>query len=76
MQKVQENRCQSCKKSDNIWEKYPPWEISPIWWKRGKFKDKFLRFLDDYYAQFEARTEKAKAAQEVQVTAITLNLKF
>jgi len=23
-------------------------------------------FLDDYYAQFEARTEKAKAAQEVQ----------
>ena len=30
MQKVQENSCQSCKKSDNIWGKYTPWEISPI----------------------------------------------
>ena len=31
MQKVQENSCQSCKKSDNIWGKYTPWEISPIY---------------------------------------------
>ena len=31
MQEVLENSCQSCKKSDNIWEKYTPWEISPIW---------------------------------------------
>ena len=30
MQKVQENSCQSCKKSDYIWGKYTPWEISPI----------------------------------------------
>ena len=28
------------------------------------------RFLDDYYAQFESRTEKAKAAQEIQVVGI------
>ena len=31
MQKVLENSCQSCKKSDNIWGKYTPWEISPIY---------------------------------------------
>ena len=30
MQNVLENSCQSCKKSDNIWGKYTPWEISPI----------------------------------------------
>ena len=30
------------------------------------------RFLDDYYAQFESRTEKAKAAQEIQVADIMI----
>ena len=30
MQKVLENRCQSCKKSDNIWGKYTSRAISPI----------------------------------------------
>ena len=33
MQKVLENRCQSCKKSDNIWGKYTSRAISPIWVK-------------------------------------------
>ena len=32
MQKVLENRCQSCKKSDNIWGKYTSRAISPICW--------------------------------------------
>ena len=31
MQKVLENRCQSCKKSDNIWGKYTSRAISPIY---------------------------------------------
>ena len=31
MQKVQENSCQSCKKSDNIWGKYTSRAISPIY---------------------------------------------
>ena len=34
------------------------------------FKIERCRFLDDYYAQFESRTEKAKAAQEIQVADI------
>ena len=33
MQKVLENRCQSCKKSDNIWGKYTSRAISPIYEK-------------------------------------------
>ena len=33
-------------------------------------KIEHCRFLDDYYAQFESRTEKAKAAQEIQVVDI------
>ena len=31
MQKVLENRCQSCKKSDNFLEKYTSRAISPIY---------------------------------------------
>ena len=53
MQKVLENSCQSCKKSDNIWEKYTPWEISPIWiapkvieQRKGKLLHKSLVCLD------------------------------
>ena len=35
MQKVLENRCQSCKKSDNIWGKYTSRAISPIYYRQN-----------------------------------------
>ena len=38
--------------------------------KNWFLKIEHCRFLDDYYAQFESRTEKAKAAQEIQVADI------
>ena len=38
--------------------------------KNWFLKTEHCRFLDDYYAQFESRTEKAKAAQEDQVADI------